>query len=56
MLLGNYVLLQIEGGSSDILGPAQIAPIIFIGAEGEDFFCLGSEAQIGGDDGEGAEK
>ena len=35
-------------------GRAEIAPIIFIGAKGEDFFSLGSETQIGGDDGESA--
>src|SRR3984893_11277056 len=33
---------------------AAIAPIIFIGVEGQDFFTLGSETQIRGDDGESA--
>lgn len=34
--------------------PAEITPIIFIGAKGKDFFSLGSETQISGDDGESA--
>ncbi len=38
----------------EVGGAAEVAPIIFVGAEGEDFFALGGEAKIGVDDGEGA--
>jgi len=33
---------------------AEVAPVIFVGAEGDDFFSGGSEAQIRGDDREDA--
>ena len=42
------------GACSTLLGLAEITPIIFIGAKGEDFFSVGSETQIRGDDGESA--
>ncbi len=45
---------QIPGGLDEIGGAAEVAPIIFIGAEGKDFFPLSSETQIGSDDGEDA--
>ena len=48
------VLLQIEGGLGEVGGAAQVAPIVLVGAEGEDFFALGGEAEIGRDDGEDA--
>jgi hypothetical protein len=47
-------LFQIEGGLGEVGGFAEVAPIIFIGAEGEDFFTVGGEAEVGGDDGEDA--
>ncbi len=47
-------LLQIEGGLGEIGGAADIAPIILVGAESEDFFALGGEAEVGWDDGEDA--
>ena len=52
ILLPKNVLLQIVRGLRQIVGSAQIAPIIFVGAEGEDVFALAGEAKIGGDDGE----
>jgi hypothetical protein len=48
------VLLQIAGGLGEVVGRAEVAPIIVVGAEGEDFFALGGETEIGGDDGEDA--
>src|ERR1035441_3669806 len=53
-LLGDYFFPQILGGLRHVLRTAEIAPIIFVRAEGEDFFSLASEAQVGGDDGERA--
>ena len=38
---------QILGGLHDVLRPAQIAPIVFICAKGDDFFSLSGEMQIG---------
>jgi hypothetical protein len=38
----------------EVGGPAEIAPIVFVGAEGEDVFALGAESEVGGDDGEDA--
>src|ERR1700733_785875 len=38
----------------DILRPAKIAPVILVGAEGEDRFALGSETEIGRNDGKDA--
>jgi hypothetical protein len=35
-------------------GAAEVAPIVVVGAEGEDVFSLGREAQIGVDNGEDA--
>src|SRR5437016_560002 len=48
------VLFQVEGGLSEIGGAAEVAPIVLVGAEGEDFFALGGEAEVGRDDGEDA--
>ena len=47
-------LLKVPGGLGEVCRRAEVAPIILIGAEGKDFFALGSEAEIGGDDGEDA--
>src|SRR5712692_1620538 len=52
--LQNNFLLQILSGLHHVVRPAQIAPIILIGPKGEDVFSLGSEPQIGSDDGENA--
>ena len=46
--------LKVAGGLGEVVGRAEVAPIVVIGAEGKDFFALGSEAEIGGDDGEDA--
>ena len=48
------VLLQVEGGLGEVGGAAEVAPIVVVGAEGEDFFALGREAEVGRDDGEDA--
>ncbi len=42
------------GGLSEIGGAAEVAPVVLVGAEGEDFLALGGEAEVGGDDGEDA--
>ncbi len=42
------------GGLGEVGWAAEIAPIVFFGAEGEDVFALGGEAEVGGDDGEDA--
>ena len=47
-------LLQIVSGLGEIDGATEVAPIIVVGAEGEDFFALGGEAEVGGNDGEDA--
>src|SRR5438128_10502491 len=47
-------LLQILSGLHHVVRPAEITPIIFVGAKGEDFFSVSGETQIGGDDGENA--
>ncbi len=38
------VLFQVEGGLGEVGGAAEVAPIVLVGAEGEDFFVLGREA------------
>src|SRR5207245_9907674 len=48
------VLFQVEGGLSEIGGAAEVAPVVLVGAEGEDFFALGGEAEVGREDGEDA--
>jgi hypothetical protein len=48
------LLLKIGGGLGEVGGAAEVAPIVVVGAEGEDFFALGGEAEVGGDDGEDA--
>ena len=50
----NNILLQIVGGLGEIGGAAEVAPVVVVGAEGEDFLALGGEAEVGGDDGEDA--
>ena len=51
---GIFSVCQITLGFSEILRPAEIAPVRLIGAKGEDYFTLGSETEIGGNNGEGA--
>ena len=48
------LLLEVESGLGEIGRAAEVAPVVFVGAEGEDFFTLGSEEEIGVDDGEDA--
>ena len=53
-LRGEEVLFQVVGRLGEVGGLAEVAPVVFVGAEGEDFFVLGGEAEVGGDDGEDA--
>jgi len=48
------VLLEIVGGLGKVGGAAEVAPVVGVGAEGEDGLALGGEAEVGGDDGEDA--
>lgn len=52
-LLKNF-LLEVEGGLGEVGGAAEVAPIVLVGAEGEDFVAGGGEVEVGGDDGEDA--
>jgi hypothetical protein len=47
-------LLQIEGGLGEVGGAAEVAPVVVVGAEGEDGVSLGGEAKVRVDDGEDA--
>jgi hypothetical protein len=38
----------------EVGGAAEVAPVVFVGTEGEDFFALGGKAEIGVNDGEDA--
>ena len=53
-ICGAILRRQIAFGFSEVLSPAEIAPVRLIGAKGEDRLTLGGETEIGGDDGEGA--
>jgi hypothetical protein len=46
------LLLQVPLDLQYIFRPSEITPIISVGAEGKNFFAVGSEAQVGGNDGE----
>src|SRR5438876_12198236 len=48
------LLWQVEGRLGEVGGAAEVAPIVLVGAEGEDFFALGGEAEVGRDDREDA--
>src|SRR6267142_1691173 len=48
------VLLEIVGGLGEVGGAAEVAPVVGVGAEAENFLALGGEAEVGGDDGEDA--
>ena len=50
--LEKVFLLKVQGGLGEVGGAAEVAPIVFVGAEGEDFFALSGEANVGVDDGE----
>src|SRR6266576_2853274 len=43
-----------QGCLGKIGGAAEVAPVVFVGAEGEDFLALGGETEIDINDGEGA--
>jgi len=47
-------LLKMQGCLGKIGGAAEVAPVVFVGAEGEDFLALGGETEIDINDGEGA--
>ena len=47
-------MLKIGGGLSEVGGAAEVAPVVGVGAEGEDVLALAGEAEVGGDDGEDA--
>ena len=47
-------MLQIVGGLGEVGGAAEVAPVVLVGTEGEDFFAFGREAEIARDDGEDA--
>src|SRR6266478_2773141 len=51
---GTQPAFQVVGGLSEIGGAAEVAPVVLVGVEGEDFLALGGEAEVGGDDGENA--
>jgi hypothetical protein len=51
---GIFSVRQIAFGFSEVLRPAEIAPVGLIGSKSEDRFTLGGEMEIGGDDGESA--
>src|SRR6266567_5480231 len=53
-VLQKSVLLRVEGGLGEVGGAAEVAPVVLVGAEGEDFLALGSEAEVRGDDGKDA--
>ena len=48
------LFLQVEGCLGKVGGLAEVAPIVLIGEEGEDFLALAGEAEIGVNDGEDA--
>ena len=52
-ICGEFCARKIAFGFSNVLWPTEIAPVEFIGAEGENRFTLSGEAQIGGNDGKG---
>lgn len=49
-----HSLLEVEGGMREVGGTAKIAPVVFVGSEGEDFFSFGGDAKVGVDDRKGA--
>jgi hypothetical protein len=53
-VFGTQPAFQVEGGLGEVGGAAEVAPVVLVGAEGEDFLALGGEAEVGGNDGEDA--
>jgi hypothetical protein len=47
-------LAQIGSGLGEVRWAAKVAPVVLVGAKGEDFLALGGEAEVGIDDGEDA--
>jgi hypothetical protein len=45
---------EVLSGLGEVGGAAEVAPVVLVGAEGEDFLVLGGEVEIGVDDGEDA--
>jgi len=48
------LLLEVEGGLGEVGLAAEVAPVVFVGTEGKDFFALGRETKVGIYDGEDA--
>ena len=53
-VLQRNILPQVVSGLGEVGGAAEVAPIVVVSAEGEDFLALGGEAEVGGDDREDA--
>ena len=47
-------MLEVARGMGEVGGTAEVAPVVFVGAEGEDVFSFGSEAKVVVDDRRGA--
>ena len=47
-------LPEVAGGLGEVGGTAEVAPVVFVGAEGEYFFSSGGKAKVGVDDRKGA--
>ena len=45
---------EVLGALGEVGGAAEVAPVVLVGAEGEDFLVLGGEVEVGVDDGEDA--
>ena len=45
-----HSLLKVAGGLGEVGGTAEVAPVVLIGSEGEDFFSFGGEPKVGVDD------
>lgn len=52
--LGKEILLEVEGGLGEVGGPAEVAPIVLVGGEGEDFLTKPGQAEVGVNDREDA--
>ena len=47
-------LPEVAGSFGEVGGTAEVAPVVFVGGEGEDFFSLAGKAKVGVDDRKGA--
>src|SRR5215468_9582281 len=54
LLVLAHSLPQVEDGLGEVGGAAEVAPVVFISAKGEDFLALGGEAKVRVHDGEDA--